>query len=472
MSEDGCAPYNTLVQAYKHLSAHPKQWKLVYSVSNTRAYEAIADVHLKVMCERAIRKRIKSYNPDVVISVHPLMTNVPVVSCAKIGAETGRHLPIFTVVTDLASGHCLWFANGVEKMFIASDQIRALAKSRGKVPDDKLVQTGLPIRNDFSVQAEALGDRMSSSGKHHQKSVRCTLGLDPEKKTILLMGGGEGVGALSKIVDSLYVELVEKGIDASIVVVCGRNEKLKKKLAERNWTDVLKRKGSYGEDQGCWVGSMSPSSQGCLDGTVTSQLRRIISTSSMNGGTFLAYSKAPPPVVASDEESDVDGKSELNGVISTSSTDRSPPKKTEGVINYQVAPASGSVNVVGLGFVANMAEYMVAANVLVSKAGPGTIAEAAALGLPVLLTNFLPGQEEGNVDFVVDGQFGAYRSDADPTGIAEEVVNWLTDEEKLRRLSAAARSNGSPNAAAEIVRIIGDSTIHWKELNCAQTSTS
>jgi 1,2-diacylglycerol 3-beta-galactosyltransferase len=44
-----------------------------------------------------------------------------------------------------------------------------------------------------------------------------------------------------------------------------------------------------------------------------------------------------------------------------------------------------------LGFVNNMADYMVAADILVSKAGPGTIAEAACVGLPVLLTSFLPG---------------------------------------------------------------------------------
>ena len=46
----------------------------------------------------------------------------------------------------------------------------------------------------------------------------------------------------------------------------------------------------------------------------------------------------------------------------------------------------GSVAVVGLGFVTNMDEYMVASDVLVSKAGPGTIAEAAAVGLPIMLT--------------------------------------------------------------------------------------
>ena len=62
-----------------------------------------------------------------------------------------------------------------------------------------------------------------------------------------------------------------------------------------------------------------------------------------------------------------------------------------------------------------MAEYMVATDVLVSKAGPGTIAEAAAsLSLPVMLTSFLPGQEEGSVDYVVEGKFGTFVSDSDP----------------------------------------------------------
>ena len=44
---------------------------------------------------------------------------------------------------------------------------------------------------------------------------------------------------------------------------------------------------------------------------------------------------------------------------------------------------------------------VVAADVLVTKAGPGTIAEAAAVGLPVMVTSFLPGQEAGNVGDVI-----------------------------------------------------------------------
>lgn len=194
VEKDGVAPYNSLVGYYKHLSSHPTQWKLVYSVSNSRAFEMLADAHLKIMCERAVRRRIKGYDPDVVISVHPLMTNVPILSCKKITNETGKHLPMFTVVTDLGSAHCLWFANGVEKMFVGSDQIYELAKNRGKVPDDQLVKIGLPIRHDFAEHSEKIGDRMSDEGKAYQKSVQKDLGLpitEGECKTILVMGGGE-----------------------------------------------------------------------------------------------------------------------------------------------------------------------------------------------------------------------------------------------------------------------------------------
>jgi 1,2-diacylglycerol 3-beta-galactosyltransferase len=82
-----------------------------------------------------------------------------------------------------------------------------------------------------------------------------------------------------------------------------------------------------------------------------------------------------------------------------------------------------------------------------------------------MLTSFLPGQEEGNVDYVIDGGFGAFCSDSDPTGIAEEVASWLKDSEKMTRLSKAAKAKGAPHAAREIAKAIGDSTLKWRELN-------
>ncbi len=58
------------------------------------------------------------------------------------------------------------------------------------------------------------------------------------------------------------------------------------------------------------------------------------------------------------------------------------------------------------GFVQNMPELMHAADVIITKAGPGTICEALSCHLPIILSGYVPGQEEGNVDYVVKNEMG------------------------------------------------------------------
>src|SRR5260370_17787282 len=60
------------------------------------------------------------------------------------------------------------------------------------------------------------------------------------------------------------------------------------------------------------------------------------------------------------------------------------------------------------GFVDNMADWLRAADVVVSKAGPGTIAEATCCGAPLLITSHVPGQEKGNTEFVVGAGAGRH----------------------------------------------------------------
>ena len=64
------------------------------------------------------------------------------------------------------------------------------------------------------------------------------------------------------------------------------------------------------------------------------------------------------------------------------------------------------------GFVQNMPEMMRASDVIVTKAGPGTIAEAMACDLPIILSGYVPGQEEGNVDYVLQNEVGVLAHDA------------------------------------------------------------
>ena len=67
------------------------------------------------------------------------------------------------------------------------------------------------------------------------------------------------------------------------------------------------------------------------------------------------------------------------------------------------------------GFVNEMPAFMHAADILVTKAGPGTISEAFIAGLPMVLYSKMPGQEDGNVTFVVDTGAGVWAPEPEET---------------------------------------------------------
>jgi 1,2-diacylglycerol 3-beta-galactosyltransferase len=101
------------------------------------------------------------------------------------------------------------------------------------------------------------------------------------------------------------------------------------------------------------------------------------------------------------------------------------------------------------GFVTDMPRLMAAADILVTKAGPSTISEACIAGLPLILYDAIPGQETGNVDYVVDNHAGVFAPS--PRAVAENVQAWLAEgREGLERRSNNARRIGRPNAVWEI----------------------
>lgn len=100
-------------------------------------------------------------------------------------------------------------------------------------------------------------------------------------------------------------------------------------------------------------------------------------------------------------------------------------------------------------FVTNMPVLMAAADILVSKAGPATISEACIAGLPMILYDAIPGQETGNVDYLVENNAGLFAPS--PQEAAEAVERWLVKgTEGLKRLSENARKLARPNAVWEI----------------------
>ena len=105
------------------------------------------------------------------------------------------------------------------------------------------------------------------------------------------------------------------------------------------------------------------------------------------------------------------------------------------------------------GFVDDMPDFMHAADIIVTKAGPGTICEAMACELPLLLTGAVPGQEEGNIDFVRDNDIGTViASPEDLTQTLRELLD--PDNPRLAAMRQAVRQLSQPQASFDIARLI------------------
>lgn len=105
------------------------------------------------------------------------------------------------------------------------------------------------------------------------------------------------------------------------------------------------------------------------------------------------------------------------------------------------------------GFEKQMEKWMGACDCIITKAGPGTIAEALIRGLPIILNDFIPGQEKGNVPFVVDNGAGVFTRS--PKETSKIVAEWFsTKRDDLKRMSENALRLAKPEAVFEIVRDI------------------
>jgi 1,2-diacylglycerol 3-beta-galactosyltransferase len=106
------------------------------------------------------------------------------------------------------------------------------------------------------------------------------------------------------------------------------------------------------------------------------------------------------------------------------------------------------------GFVHNMPDFMRAADILITKAGPGTISEALNAKLPMILYSRLPGQEDGNVDFVVSEGVGIW---APVTAeIVHALQDWTDHPEQREKAAEACSRVARPKAARDIAHILAD----------------
>ncbi|KAJ1452336.1 MGDG synthase-domain-containing protein [Pelagophyceae sp. CCMP2097] len=335
-------PYNNFVKYYAFVAKRPLLWRLLWFYAGFPVTRRIQELTASWQCFNRFKRCIAASKPDLVVSVHPLCQHIPLKVLKRLGKERGAaRTPFATVVTDLGGAHPTWFHREADLCFVPSDNVRALATKAG-LAEEQLRQHGLPLRSGF-WQPEP----------RSKAELRSELGMKPSSAATpmaLVVGGGDGVGGLSKVAVAIGEELGAAGSPATLAVICGKNAQAQAALQAYPWQPNL---------------------------------------------------------------------------------------------DVKIA-----------GFVSNMHEWMAASDVLVTKAGPGTIAEACTRGLPCLLSSFLPGQEAGNVRFVQQNGFGLFKRR--PKAIAATIRSWFGDAGKLAELRTNALGCARPKATTDIAAELGD----------------
>jgi len=109
------------------------------------------------------------------------------------------------------------------------------------------------------------------------------------------------------------------------------------------------------------------------------------------------------------------------------------------------------------GFVRTIPELMHASDVVITKGGPQTIAEALVAARPVIITQTLPGQEEGNGAFVESRGVGF-----GPGSVGQVVTNLtrlVRNPDERARMTANAARHGRPAAASEVARLVVEAAV-------------
>jgi 1,2-diacylglycerol 3-beta-galactosyltransferase len=318
-------PFNHAPEMYPYMVKAPQLWSASFHASDGRARARVLTTTLWPLARQAARSLVKSHPADLIVTVHPFANSFVLRALGK------ERPPFITVVTDIVTTHALWYDTRADLILVPTENARRRA-IKYNMPPEKVHVVGLPVADRYCRPVGRKGP------------LRKKLGWPTGKPIVLVIGGGEGMGPLAKTAQAIDAS----GLDIGLIIVCGRNQRLKATLEAYEWENPAK-----------------------------------------------IY-----------------------------------------------------------GFTRDLPDFMRAADFIVTKAGPGTIAEALNAQLPIILYSKLPGQEEGNVTFVEEEGAGVWAPK--PQEVVRTLTRWISRPAERQKVIENCRQAGKPEAARTIARMIGE----------------
>ena len=118
------------------------------------------------------------------------------------------------MVTDLDM-HAMWLSKTYHHYFVAIDETKAHVQALG-IPDDRVTVSGIPIDPIFGQPVD-------------RAELRKSLGLDPDKTTLLCSAGALGIGPAEFVVS----RLMKMRHSVQSVIICGKNEEARQRVVDQ-----------------------------------------------------------------------------------------------------------------------------------------------------------------------------------------------------------------------------------------------
>ena len=309
----------------------PSLWRQIYEQTEAQSakssFKSLTGTIARISSGPLVRE-VESFDPDTIVCTH-FMPAYLMAGARNRGSLRSR---VCVAMTDF-DVHPMWIHPGVDQYFVATPEMAFALKQKAGT-GAHVACTGIPIFPEFR----------SRLNEEQKRELRRRLKLDPDRATVLVSGGGCGLGSVDETVKTLTAFFP----GAQFLAVAGNNAGLFAALNE-----------------------IAKSANGC------------------------------------------------------------------------VVPYS---------FVSNMHELMGASDFAIAKPGGLTSSECLAMGLPMILVNPIPGQEERNENFLLES--GAAMSARFAPSLIHKTGLLLNERRTRRRMSLAAAAIAKPDAAEQIAETI------------------
>jgi processive 1,2-diacylglycerol beta-glucosyltransferase len=195
----------------------PQIWDKMYDNPKIVKRSTLIKEFLNKKAHKKLAKLFDEFKPDTIICTQAF----PCGMVAHYKTAFNAPFTLIGVLTDFAP-HAYWLNPGIDYYIVPSQDAKERFMKAG-IPAEAIRVFGIPIRMTFAQ-------------KSSKQEIAAKLKLDPLVQTVLIMGGGQGLGPIKKVVKSL-LKLKRK---LQLVVIAGTNGKL------MDWLEKAQKKTDKG----------------------------------------------------------------------------------------------------------------------------------------------------------------------------------------------------------------------------------